>query len=215
MRPDPLDTLRQQFAQDIIRFKPGYPLATFSNSTQFIDPATQYLFEGYQMHSERGVTKGNYLELPIVRMYEGVELPRYATDGAGCMDLCAYLPPDAPEVEVRWGYPVTIGTGLAVEVPEGWVLAIFSRSGHGFTNSMRLANCVGIIDSDYRGEIKVKLTIDGDVHASREGVDRYVVGSGSRIAQAMLLPAPRVVLKEVAELGVTQRGSGGFGSTGA
>ena len=85
-------------------------------------------------------------------------------------------------------------------------MLVFSRSGHGFTYGVRLSNCVGVIDSDYRGEIKVAMHNDG--------FSGYMVQTGERIAQAMLVPALRCTLKEVDVLSETLRGEGGFGSTG-
>ncbi len=101
----------------------------------------------------------------------------------------------------------TFRTGLAFEVPHGHVLKVFSRSGHGFKYGVRLANGTGIIDSDYRGELMVCLKNDGP--------EPMVVHHGDRITQAMLVPIPQVELIEVQELSDTERGAGGFGSTGA
>ena len=86
-------------------------------------------------------------------------------------------------------------------------MLIYSRSGHGFKNDVRLANCVGVIDADYRGELMVKLT--GDTYG------QLTIKPGDRIAQAMLVPVMKVHFKEVQELSETVRGAGGFGSTGA
>lgn len=150
--------------------------------------------------------------LKLKRLSASATLPRYATDGAACFDLCA----DAANwsanhcafgVEIRSGESVTFKTGLAFEVPEGHVMLVFSRSGHGFNHGVSLANCVGVIDSDYRGEVMVKLTAD-----KRGGL---TVHMGDRIAQAMVLPIPRVALEEVDALSDTARGTGGLGSTGA
>src|SRR5690606_29317518 len=102
-----------------------------------------------------------------------------------------------------------IRTGLSFEIPEGHVMLIFSRSGHGFKNNIRLANCVGVIDADYRGEVMVKLT-----HDRRFGDFDFPVEPGDRIAQVMVIPFPRVTFEEVEELSSTERGEGGFGSTG-
>lgn len=85
-------------------------------------------------------------------------------------------------------------------------MMVYSRSGHGFKSDVRLANCVGVIDSDYRGEVKVKLTNDGNEYMQ--------VNEGDRIAQAMIIPVEQVKFIEVAELSDTERGTGGFGSTG-
>jgi dUTP pyrophosphatase len=127
--------------------------------------------------------------------------PTYATTGSGCFDLYSIEEAYVPRSDAR-----TVKTGLAFEIPEGYVLAIFSRSGHGFKYGVRLGNCVGILDSDYRGECMVNLRND---HYLTFHADK-----GDRIAQAMLLPAPQVGFMEVDELSETQRGAGGFGSTG-
>lgn len=146
------------------------------------------------------------INLRVKRLTRTAELPAYATDGSACFDLKADLGHHQPIVEA--GDPVIINTGLAFEVPAGHVMLIFSRSGHGFRHDIRLANCVGVIDSDYRGEVKVKLTCDQ--------ADSYMgVGHGDRIAQALVLPLPAVELEEVDELSETARGAGGLGSTGA
>ena len=87
-------------------------------------------------------------------------------------------------------------------------MLVFSRSGHGFKNNVRLANCVGVIDSDYRGEVMVKLVYDGFT-------SNLLVRNGDRIAQAMLVPAQQVTFEVVEELNTTERGTKGFGSTGS
>jgi dUTP pyrophosphatase len=127
--------------------------------------------------------------------------PRYATDGSGCFDLMADC-----EGSIDCGGAMDVSTGLAFEIPATHVMLIFSRSGHGFKNGVRLANCVGVIDSDYRGEVRVKLHNDGN--------HPFHILPGVRIAQAMLVPIPTVMLLEVDELSETARGAGGFGSTG-
>lgn len=146
------------------------------------------------------------MKCKIVKMYPDVKLPKYATDGSGCFDIYAY---HGGWVDAH--YPTDVfQTGIKVEVPEGHVLLIFSRSGQGFKDDVRLANCVGVIDSDYRGEIKVKLTLDGDA------ASRFSVHEGQAIAQGMIVPIPKVEWEVVEEsqLSLTERGSGGFGSTG-
>lgn len=148
------------------------------------------------------------MKLKIKKLHPAAMLPTYATPGAACFDLYA-LPENDKAVPVCFGLPTTIPTGLAFEVPEGHVMLIFSRSGHGFNNDTRLANCVGVIDSDYRGEVKVKLTRD------QSPTSYPIFKHGDRIAQAMVIPLPKVTFEEVQELSDTQRGNGGFGSTGA
>lgn len=143
------------------------------------------------------------LNLSCVKLSPYAQLPKYATAGAACFDLHSIekgeLGPGQPSLVLR--------TGLAVAVPAGHVMLIYSRSGHGFKNNVRLANCVGVIDSDYRGEVMVKLTAD---HGSQLSIER-----GDRIAQALILPVPSVTITEATTLDDTARGTGGFGSTGA
>lgn len=150
--------------------------------------------------------------LKVKKLDENAILPKYQTSGAACFDLhwCTYdctLPFD-----ICPGSPVVLGTGLAFEVPVGYVMLLYSRSGHGFKNNVRMANCVGVIDSDYRGELRVKLSADGG-QGGRS--DFLGIKPGDRIAQAMLMPVEQWDLIEVDELSDTARGTGGYGSTGA
>lgn len=148
------------------------------------------------------------MKLKIKKLHPDAIIPKYATDGSGCFDLHAII--DGGELTtVIPGLPRTFGTGLAFEIPEGHAMLVFSRSGHGFKNDVRLANCVGVIDSDYRGQVSVKLTSDAN------GSEGLTVWRGDRIAQAMVVPVDRVEFEEVTDLTDTERGTGGFGSTGA
>lgn len=142
------------------------------------------------------------LQLRVKKLHPNATVPRWATEGAACFDLHAVL---AAPVEITQSDPMVLNTGLAFEVPDGYALMVYSRSGHGFKNNVRLANAVGVVDADYRGEVKVKLSADGKP---------YTVSPNERIAQAMLIPIPRVTLVEVAELSSTERSAGGFGSSG-
>lgn len=145
------------------------------------------------------------MKINVVKMYDDVKLPTYATDGSGCFDIYA------DRLAAEEGQTKTFSTGLKFEVPEGHVMLVFSRSGHGFKEHVRLANCVGVIDSDYRGELMVKLTRDPKPHSN----STPDLVQGERIAQAMIVPIPKVEFVEIAEedLSATHRGSGGFGST--
>lgn len=148
------------------------------------------------------------MKLKFKKLHSAAVTPKLATEGAACFDLHAILPDWATHgVELSNTNAVIFSTGLAFEVPEGFALMVYSRSGHGFKHGVRLANCVGVIDSDYRGEVCVKLTADE--------VGSLKVFQGARIAQAMLVAVPRVELVECSELAGTARGAGGFGSTGA
>lgn len=141
----------------------------------------------------------------IKRLTETAVLPIQATAGAAGFDLTADSIQLSPTL-----LEAVIDTGLAVAVPEHHVLLIFSRSGQGFKNDVRLANCVGVIDSDYRGPLKVKLTSDGP-----KGMDYLAsIRRGDRIAQMVLFQIPTTTMIEVDELDETVRGEGGLGSTG-
>lgn len=164
-------------------------------------------------------------ELKVKRLHPDAVMPVYATDGSACFDLVSVhingftlaeheilnrAGERRDEVSLKAGEAISIRTGLAFEVPPGHVLLIFSRSGHGRNNAARLSNCVGVIDSDYRGEVKVNMGRDTFANTFP-----LRIRPGDRIAQAMLVPIPRVKLVEVDELSETERGEGGFGSTGA
>lgn len=140
-------------------------------------------------------------KLKIKLLTESAQMPQYATGGAACFDLHAN-----DSVGVVPGHSVEVSTGLAFEVPVDHVMLVFSRSGHGFKSGVRLANSVGVIDSDYRGEVKVKLHNDSQ--------SDFIVDQGARVAQAMVLPIARMPLLQVEELSNTERGNAGFGSTG-
>lgn len=139
----------------------------------------------------------------------GAKMPAYATQGSACFDL--YVP-DGHTCVLRYDEPVVVPTGLKFDIPKGYVLLIYSRSGHGFKNDIRLSNCVGVIDSDYTDEVMVKLIQDVEVPYPRT----YFINPGDRIAQAMLMPVQQVELVQIDEPPV-QKGNrtGGFGSTGA
>jgi dUTP pyrophosphatase len=144
-------------------------------------------------------------ELKVFREHPDAKLPVRATDGSACYDVCAI---NGGEIQPL--YARTFMTGLKFAIPLGYVMLVFSRSGHGFKFATRLSNCVGVIDSDYRGELRVKLHNDNE-HAT------ITIDKGERIAQIMLVKLPELPLVEVGvedDLGNTERGDGGFGSTG-
>lgn len=150
------------------------------------------------------------MNVKIKKLHPAAKIPTYGTAGAACFDLYAQVNPDLEDRHVQEVHPqdaVSFGTGVAIEVPEDHVMLIFSRSGHGWKNGVRLANCTGVIDSDYRGEIMAKLHNDSRDFALH-------VHDGDRIAQAMIIPVKQVTFEEVAELSSTERGVKGFGSTG-
>ena len=138
------------------------------------------------------------------KLHPDAKLPTYATDGSGAFDLYAAEP-----CYVYPGECCPVPTGLSVESPAGYGMFVLSRSGHARRHSVRLANSVGLIDSDYRGEVQVLL------YCEYSAPDGLQVQRGDRIAQALVLPTPRIEFEEVDELTPTARGTGGFGSTGA
>lgn len=142
------------------------------------------------------------MTLKFKKLTSTAKKPTYGTKGAACFDLYA----DTKECSaVTKLSPLVVPTGLAFEIPAGFVMLVFSRSGHGFKHDVRLANSTGVIDSDYRGELLIKLAADQSP---------FTVNPGDRIAQAMLLRVPDVVFEEVQFLSDTERAHGGFGSTG-
>ena len=133
-----------------------------------------------------------------------IPLPFYATPGSAAMDLHACID---EAVAIPSGGRRMIPTGLAIALPSAdYVALVYARSGLGIRHGVAPANCVGVIDSDYRGEIIVGLQNSGE--------SEFTVRPGDRIAQLMVAPVVRADLQMVEELDETARGAGGFGSTG-
>ena len=138
------------------------------------------------------------------RIGKEIPAPRYATEGAAAMDLCACL--DAP-LTIPAGGRVLVPTGIAIALPSrDYVALLFVRSGLGIKKGICLSNGVGVIDSDYRGEIRVGL--------SNSSNEDYTVMPGDRISQLRVVPVMCPIPVFVDELDETARGEGGFGSTG-
>jgi dUTP diphosphatase len=145
------------------------------------------------------------MNVKIKKIDPDAKVPVYGSAGAACFDLYAANIIDVNDDNGE--RTVTYGTGLQFEVPEGHVMMVYSRSGHGFKHGITLANSTGVIDADYRGEVCVKLRKLGtDIHG--------MPAVGERIAQAMIVPVEQVAFEETDELSDTERGEGGFGSTG-
>lgn len=133
-----------------------------------------------------------------------IPLPQFATPGSAAMDLRACL--DGP-VTLQAGARAVIPTGLAMALPSAdYVALVFARSGLGIKKGVCLSNGVGVIDSDYRGEIGVGLV--------NLGSEPYTVQPGDRIAQLMVVPVVQPTVTVTEDLDETDRGAGGFGSTG-
>lgn len=141
------------------------------------------------------------MNVKIKKLCDDAIIPTYATPGSACFDIYS-----CEQGVVLPSKPDIFSTGLAFEIPENHVMLVFSRSGHGFNYGVRLANCTGIIDSDYRGELMVKLAADNHGALSVE--------AGDRIAQAMIIPYKQISFELTDELSSTERGAGGFGSSG-
>lgn len=143
------------------------------------------------------------INMKIKLNHPQAKVPTYATDGSACFDLyCA-------EVVEMLSDTITINTGIIAEIPEGYAMMVYSRSGHGFKSDTRLCNAVGVVDSDYRGEVMVKLRKDSMKATPPD------LSVGSRIAQAMLIPVTQVSFEVIDEVSESERGSFGFGSSGA
>jgi dUTP pyrophosphatase len=132
---------------------------------------------------------------------EGLDLPRYATAGAAGMDVLS-----AEDVTLAPGARHPVATGLSVAIPPGYEIQVRPRSGLALKHGISVPNTPGTIDSDYRGELKVILI--------NHGAEPFPIHRGDRIAQLVLAPVTIAEWHEVAELDSTDRGAGGFGSTG-
>lgn len=136
-----------------------------------------------------------------VKLTDGAPLPRHAKRGDAGLDLTS-----RETVEIAPQGTVMVGTGVAVEIPEGFFGAVFPRSGMASKRGVNLTNNVGVVDSSYRGEIKLPLY--------NAGHDMATVERGERCAQLVVIPFASCECVEVDELSETERGDGGFGSSG-
>lgn len=143
------------------------------------------------------------MNINVVAVREQAKLPFQATSGSAGADLFAYT--DKP-VTVKSGAREMIYTGIAVEIPKGYGGFLFPRSSVACKFGVTLMNCVGVIDSDYRGEISIPLINYGETD--------FVINHGDRIAQLVILPVAEAEYKFAESLSETVRGTGGFGSTG-
>jgi dUTP pyrophosphatase len=143
------------------------------------------------------------MKINLKKLTETAILPEQGSAYAAGYDLFADL---KEQVEIAPHKTFMVPTGLAMEIPEGYFGGIFARSGLAAKESLRPANCVGVVDADYRGEVKVALHNDSD--------DMRVIMPGQKVAQLVIVPFLSVEFEEVTELSDTVRGVGGFGSTG-
>ena len=140
--------------------------------------------------------------LPITK---GLALPAYETEGSAGMDLLAALD-EGEEMVIEPGARALVPTGLKMAIPLGYEVQVRPRSGLAYKKGLTVLNAPGTIDSDYRGEVKVILI--------NHGQDAVTLTRGERIAQMVIAPVVQATWRECEELSETQRGAGGFGSTG-
>jgi dUTP diphosphatase len=143
------------------------------------------------------------IELPLRRLHPGAVVPERAYDGDAGLDLAA-----CERVELGPGERATVGTGIAVAIPAGHAGFVQPRSGLAAAHGITIVNSPGLVDSGYRGELRVVLQ-NTDLH------DRFVVEPGMRIAQLVVVAVPGVAAVEVDELPASERGERGFGSSAA
>ncbi|MGI5893830.1 MAG: dUTP diphosphatase [Candidatus Merdivicinus sp.] len=143
------------------------------------------------------------MQLKIKRLHPQAVLPRRATPESAGLDLCACM---EKEITIQPLELVRIPTGLAIELEPGTVGLVYPRSGLASKFGITLSNCVGVIDSDYRGEVQIAMT-----NHSRQP---YIIHPGDRIAQLVVSPVLLPEIVETDSLSGTERGEGGFGSTG-
>jgi dUTP pyrophosphatase len=143
------------------------------------------------------------MKLKIMKTRATAVIPKRSTDGSAGMDLCACI--ENPVTIPAHGHTV-IPTGLAISIPKEYAAMIYARSGLATKHGITLLNCVGIVDSDYRGEIKIGLLNQFD--------EDYEIAPNERIAQMIIQPIALPEIQILNELDDTTRGAGGFGSTG-
>lgn len=142
-------------------------------------------------------------KIKIKKLTDTAKTPTRGSEHAAGYDMYADVKED---VQIKPHATVKIGTGLTMEIPDGYFGAIFARSGLAAKEGLRPANCVGVCDSDYRGEYIVAIHNDSE--------ETRTITAGERIAQLVVMPYLPVTFDEVTELTDTNRGEGGFGSTG-
>ena len=150
------------------------------------------------------------MNINICKLHPAAIVPTYATEGAACFDLYAATVNDSERIGdvVYQGHPVIVDTGLAFDVPPGWMLKIHPRSGLKFKHGVEAFS--GVIDSDFRGSVRILLESADD----HEYTLPLRINPGDRVAQASMIQSPRVTFHVVEQLSITERGAGGFGSSG-
>lgn len=147
----------------------------------------------------------NSIDIKVKKLKENAKLPFHGSEYSAGYDLHACLEENTLTIPAH--QTILVPTGLSIEIPEGYFAGIFARSGLASKQGLRPANCVGVIDSDYRGEYMVSLHNDTD--------EEKTILNGDRIAQLVIIPfLPVNFIETKEELSKTDRGEGGFGSSG-
>ena len=142
-------------------------------------------------------------KIQIKKLSSSVLIPKYETPGSSGMDIAAHI---ENNIIISPGENALVPTGFSIAIPKGYEVQIRPRSGLAIKKNITVLNTPGTIDADYRGEIKVILI--------NLGKEKFIIKNGERVAQMVVCPVVQASLEEVKELSDTQRGSGGFGSTG-
>ena len=143
------------------------------------------------------------IKIQIKKLSNSVIIPKYETSGSSGMDIAAHI---EKNITINPGEKTLVSTGFSIAIPRGYEVQIRPRSGLAAKKNITVLNTPGTIDADYRGEIKVILI--------NLGKEKFIIENGDRIAQMVVCPVIHADLEEVEELSDTERGQGGFGSTG-
>ncbi|PCI45907.1 MAG: dUTP diphosphatase [Proteobacteria bacterium] len=146
------------------------------------------------------------IDLKIKKLHEDAVIPKAATEGSAGLDLTCIE--DGVALIDACGPVITFKTGLAINIPEGYAGLLIPRSSIAVKTSYVLSNSVGVLDSDYRGEITAKFRDFNEFYGGK------IYKKGDRICQLVIVPVPKVNVIEVEELDDTERGEGSYGSTG-
>ena len=142
-------------------------------------------------------------KIQIKKLSKSVSIPKYETSGSSGMDIAAHI---EKNITINPGEKTLVSTGFSIAIPRGYEVQIRPRSGLAAKKNITVLNTPGTIDADYRGEIKVILI--------NLGKEKFIIENGERIAQMVVCPVVQANLEEVKDLSDTERGLGGFGSTG-
>lgn len=143
----------------------------------------------------------NEVKVKVKKIISTAKIPQYQTSGAAGFDLASVI-----STTIMPGETALVGTGLSFEIPEGYEMQVRPRSGVSAKTNVRVANSPGTIDSDFRGEVKVIL--------HNHGPQPFKIEEGDRIAQGLIAPVYKAIFEEAEELSQSDRGVGGFGSSG-